>query len=77
KNTKLVGILLTLVFVLLEFLKQNSSLEEVLSVLFVGMVTWIFLRNSSVRQKRYYSSFWVEGIPIMWSLILGVLSRLI
>ncbi|MGM1057205.1 MAG: hypothetical protein ACQEWG_15055 [Bacteroidota bacterium] len=77
KNTKLVGILLTLVFVLLEFLKQNSSLEEVLSVLFVGMVTWIFLRNSSVRQKRYYSSFWVEGIPIMWWLILSVLISLI
>ncbi|MFN4761626.1 hypothetical protein ACKGJN_00720 [Gillisia sp. Q332] len=77
KKTKLVGLLLILVFVLLEFLKQNSSLAEGLSVLFVGMITSIFLINSGISQKEYYSSFWVEGIPIIWWLILSVLGMLI
>ncbi len=77
KKTKLLGLLLILVFVLLEFLKQHSDLAEVISVLIVGMITWIFLINSSVNQKEYYSSFWVEGIPIMWWLILSILGMLI
>ena len=77
KNTKLIGLLLILVFVLLEFLKQGRTLAEVLSVITVGMISWIFLRNSSVRQMEYYSSFWVEGIPIFWLLTLSVLGLLI
>lgn len=77
KKTKLLGLLLILVFVLLEFLKENSSLAEVLSVLLIGIITWLFLRNSSVKQKEYYSSFWVEGIPIMWWFFLGVFGMLI
>lgn len=77
KKTKLLGFVLILVFVLLEFLKQGTTLAEVLSLLIVGMITSIFLRNSSVRQTYYYSSFWVEGIPIIWWLILSILGILI
>ena len=77
EKTKIAGLLLILVFVLLEFLKLHSDLAEVLSVLFVGIITWIFLRNSNIGQKEYYSSFWVEGIPIFWWLILTVLQFLI
>lgn len=77
KKTKLLGLLLILVFVMLEFLKENSTLDELISILIVGMITLIFLRNSSVSQKEYYSSFWVEGIPIIWWLTLSILSRII
>ncbi len=77
KNTKLLGFVLILVFVLLEFLKKHATLAEVLSLFIIGMITLIFLRNSGVRQTYYYSSFWVEGIPLIWWLILSILGMLI
>ena len=77
KKSKMVGYILIIVFVLLEFLKQASTLAQVLSVSSVGVITWVFLRNSRDRQSSYYSSFWVEGIPIIWWLISSVLEVLI
>lgn len=77
EKTKLLGLGLVFVFILLEFLKQDSSLVEVTGVLLVGVITWIFLRKAIISQKKYYSSFWVEAVPIMWWLILSVLRMLI
>jgi len=29
----------------------------------------LFLLFSTKNQKYYYSSFWVEGIPILWAIL--------
>lgn len=77
KGSKIIGTLLIGIFILVEFLKQEISWPEVLSVLFVGIVTIVFLKNSKINQKDFYSSFWVEAIPIFWWLILQILSEFI
>ena len=41
----------------------NSSL---LTLLLVGTITGFFLWFSSPKKTRYYTSFWVESIPIIW-----------
>ena len=50
-----------------------TAINNVISVLIVGGVCIYFLRFSTIRQSKYYSSFWVEGVPIMWWGILVML----
>ena len=64
-NTKLFGILLVIPFITLEFIKTNSSFL----VLPIGIMTVLFIHFSSVERNKYYTSFWVESVPILWFLL--------
>lgn len=66
RGTKKLGYLLTGVIILLEILKNNNTVEHWVGILFLGFLTVLFIRNASIRQKKYYSSFYVEAIPILW-----------
>tara|TARA_Y100001968_G_C19255705_1_gene666677 strand:+ start:139 stop:957 length:819 start_codon:yes stop_codon:yes gene_type:complete len=72
KRTKIIGLTMILAFVLIELLKislfniNSMSFDFILVVLL--MVFMIF--NANEKQKKYYSSFWVEGLPIIWVIIL-------
>lgn len=72
KNTKMVGVLLLKLFFLLEFLKPQLNVEHTVSMLITMFVTLMFLIFANRNQGRYYSSFWVEGIPLVWLLLLLV-----
>jgi len=76
KKTRIIGFLLVGIFVLLEFFKQSSALNNVISVLLVGGVCLYSLRFATIRQTKYYSSFWVEAIPILWYGVLMILMAL-
>ncbi len=77
KGSKIFGAILIGFFILTEFLKQETSLPEVLSVVIVGLIAFIFLKKSRINQGEFYSSLWVEAIPIFWWLTLSVLEILI
>jgi hypothetical protein len=68
KSAKLFGILLVIPFMLFEFLKVNYSFV----VLPIGIITVLFIYFSSLERNKYYTSFWVESIPIFWLLLLVV-----
>ncbi|WP_111309283.1 hypothetical protein [Confluentibacter sediminis] len=69
-QTKMMGMLLLICFFLLEFLKNNKT-ENYLIVLFVMTVlTMLFLMISKKEQGKYFSSFFVEGLPILWLIML-------
>ncbi|WP_417858992.1 hypothetical protein [Xanthomarina gelatinilytica] len=72
KNTKMVGVLLLMLFFLLEFLKPQLNVEHTVGMLITMFVTLMFLIFANRNQGRYYSSFWVEGIPLVWLLLLLV-----
>lgn len=69
-KTKIIGILMILGVILLEFLKGETALENILSLIAAGVLLCILITKSKIRQSKYYSSFWVEGVPIFWLLIL-------
>lgn len=70
KKTKIFGLVLMLIIFTLEFLKINQDILNTGVLSIVLIVTAGFLLKSGKGQGRYYSSFWVESIPIMW---LGIL----
>ncbi|MEZ4792647.1 MAG: hypothetical protein R2783_04050 [Gelidibacter sp.] len=69
KNTKIIGILLSMLFFCLEFFKDELNPNEVVVSLIITIVMMLFLVFSRKNQATYYSSFWVESIPIVWLLL--------
>ena len=74
KKTKIIGLLLLLVFLFLEFLKVKNDYSSIISTLIITLLTLMLLVLSSEKQSKYYSAFLVEAIPIVWLLILLLFS---
>lgn len=69
KRTKILGLLLLIPFYFLELFK-NNFIEKQLVVNLVLVVTLsLFLIFSNTNRSKYYTSFWVESIPILWWLM--------
>ena len=67
EKSKKIGIFMVLTFVLCEFFKSTFSY----ATLFVGLISFLFIHFSSGNKKnQYYTSFWVESIPIFWLIFL-------
>ncbi len=66
KNTKFIGVLLLLVMFFLEFFKDELVTNQIVSLLIVVFVTMLLIIFSSEERGKYYSEFWVEGLPIFW-----------
>jgi len=74
KKTKIIGVLLLMVFMMLEFFKDELTSNAVVSTLLIMFVTLLFVIFSNKNQSKYYSAFWVESLPVVWLIILLVLS---
>jgi hypothetical protein len=66
KSAKRFGILLVIPFVILEFLKPYPSYL----VLPIGIITVASIHCTELKRTKYYTSFWVESVPILWWLLL-------
>lgn len=73
KWTKIIGILVLLFFYFLNFLKDTINPEFVFCYLIIALITALFLLFSKKRQPKFYSSFWVESIPIIWLVLALIL----
>lgn len=72
RKTQMLGAILLLLFAFLEVYSSMSS--DFIIPLGVGILLMGFVLKSKVEQSKYFSSFWVEGIPILW-LLLKYISR--
>ena len=66
RGTRVVGLVLNFIFVLLEFFKHQTLKANTISLIIVAILLIILIRYSSISQSKYYASFWVESIPILW-----------
>jgi len=73
KRTKYLGLLLLIPFYFLEFLKNNFVEKQLLVNLILVVMLAAFLLLSNENRSKYYSSFWVESIPILWWLMVVLL----
>ena len=62
--TQQLGYGFIVVFLLLEFL--NFKIYNFLIDAVIAIVTVTFIRFTSLEKDDYYTSFWVESIPIFW-----------
>ncbi|MDO6597819.1 hypothetical protein Q4512_12915 [Oceanihabitans sp. 2_MG-2023] len=69
-KTKMIGFVLLTFFFFLEFFKDQTSTENVFVLLTITLITLGFVLFSIKNQTKYYSSFFVEGLPILWLILL-------
>ncbi|MFV0540066.1 MAG: hypothetical protein ACK5MZ_02360 [Aestuariibaculum sp.] len=74
KKTKILGFVLMKIFVLLEFLKADFLIMNFIELGLVATLTLLLILGATKTQKKYYSSFWVEAVPVVW-LLLVLLDR--
>ncbi|MEM5565357.1 hypothetical protein WNY78_09585 [Psychroserpens sp. AS72] len=70
KQTKIVGLILLVIFYVLNYFKDEIDAEFLLSALIISSITLLFLVLAKQHQNKYYSAFWVESLPVFW---LGIL----
>jgi predicted cation transporter len=76
KKTKLIGVLLLMVFFFLDYLKDDIQLMNLLVLLVVTAITLLSVVLAKKEQSKYYSAFFVEGIPVLWLLLVLVFQLL-
>jgi hypothetical protein len=74
KQTKIIGVVLLGLFLLLEFFKEGTTVESLLVSIVISVVIGLFLLYSKKEQGTYYSSFWVEGLPVLWLFLMLLFS---
>jgi len=65
-KTKLIGTFLLFVVLVLEFFKDEINKNHLYSLALITPILFLFLLFSKKNEPKYYSSFWVESIPIVW-----------
>jgi len=70
RRSKFIGISVLLLFFIIEFFKEETSSSEKIIKLIIMVISMVLLVFANDRQPKYYSSFWVESIPIIWLLLL-------
>lgn len=70
KKTKMVGMLFLGIWVFAENFKTSVSAASFMSMVLTAVVTGILVLSANEKKSTYFSSFWVEGIPILWLLLL-------
>lgn len=69
KRTKIIGVALLMLFFFAEFFKDEFKGSQLIERFVVLLVTLLFVLCSNKERSTYYSSFFVEGIPILWLLM--------
>lgn len=65
-KTKIMGGLGTLLFFFLTFLKSEVTYLDLISKSLMLLVMGVVIYITKEKQSKYFSSFWVEAIPIFW-----------
>ncbi|HUH28099.1 hypothetical protein [Gelidibacter sp.] len=69
KNTKLMGVAVGMFFFALEFLKAEWRVKLMALTMAVTLITLLFIVFADKKKSDYYSSFWVESVPIIWLIL--------
>lgn len=69
-KTKILGLIFLVLVLLIESLQSSITSSAFLSLFIISLITAGLTLKAKENQSSYYSSFWVEGIPILWLLLL-------
>lgn len=70
KKTKILGVLLLFFFLGLNVFKEEILIHFLYKEVIVAFVLMLFILFSTKHRNKYYASFWVEALPILWLLLM-------
>ena len=65
-KAKQIGFLYLFLFFFIGFFKTNNNLSSIMNDFLLLIIVFFLIVKSTKNQPKYYSSFWVESIPIIW-----------
>lgn len=71
-KTRIFGYSLLLIFVILNFFIPSVDTHQLIVSSAIALLVMIMIRFSNTSNAGYYTSFWVESVPIIWFVLLWV-----
>jgi hypothetical protein len=72
ENAKMCGVFFLIMFLILSFFKAKNFVYQQYIEIFVFVISTYLLVNSDVRKSKYYTSFWVDSVPIIWLIMVWI-----
>ena len=72
KRTKLLGFVLLLVFYVSELFKNTIKTDYLITQVIVCLVLGVFILFANQNRTKYYTSFWLEALPVYWLVLVLV-----
>ncbi|WP_281322718.1 hypothetical protein [Flavobacterium aestivum] len=69
KWTKILGLSLLMPFWILEFFISTFNYHDLFINLIMVLMLMLFIVFANPNRSKYYTSFWVESVPILWWLM--------
>ena len=69
RKSKMVGIISLILFILIGYYRLAYFGDTMLVIFIMAILSSILIGFSSKNQSNYYSSFWVEAIPVIWFIL--------
>lgn len=66
RKSKWLGTDLLGVVIFMSFMQELQNFTHLTIAIIIAVISLIFIWNAKEEQGPYYTSFWVEGIPILW-----------
>lgn len=73
RNSKILGMVILTLFFSLDFFKDGQIIYATLPLFLTTLISMIFLLYSNSHRGKYYTSFWVESIPVFWYLLIRLM----
>lgn len=70
KRTKVLGFLLLVLFWFLEIFMSTFNYHNAIINLIMIIMLMLFIVFADTNRSKYYTSFWVESVPIFWWLMI-------
>ena len=70
KATKNLTFLLLIIFVALDYFKPNVTSKDIIVISLVAVIIGVFTFFANAKRSKYYTSLWVEAIPIFWLILM-------
>ena len=65
RKSKIVGLISIVLFLLIGYYRFKAF-NSILIIFLITIISSLLIGFSSKNQSNYYSSFWLEGIPVIW-----------
>ncbi|MEP2281157.1 hypothetical protein [Maribacter sp.] len=75
KGTKMIGYSWSILFYAATFLKTDLDVTHLVVKTILFSLLILMLYKTELSQKKYFSSFWVEAIPLFWWLLFVISTR--
>ena len=72
KGAKMIGYSWTILFYAATFLKTDLDTAHIIVKTILFLVLMLMIFKTKLDQQKYFSSFWVEAIPLFWWLLFAI-----